>query len=143
MMITQLSIFVENKFGRLEAIIDCLGKNKINIRALSIADTTDFGILRIIVDKPEYAKSVLKEIGVIAKCNDVIAVSIDDKSGGLAQVLKLLTERQINVEYMYAFLGRQTGKAYMVMKADRCEDAEAALTEFGVGTVDASELFSM
>lgn len=143
MLITQLSIFVENKFGRLEAIIDGLGKNGINIRALSIADTADFGILRIIVDKPELAKETLKKIGVIAKCSDVIAVPIEDCSGGLAQVLRKLTEKSINVEYMYAFLGRQAGKAYMVMKADRCEEAEAVLAELGIEKADSNDLFSL
>ena len=100
MFLKQLSIFVENKPGRLEAIIDTLGKNNINIRALSIADTTDFGILRLIVDDVDRAKSVLKETGVISKRTDVVAVFLDDRSGGLAKVLSVLTAGGLNIEYM-------------------------------------------
>lgn len=124
MFIKQLSIFVENKFGRLESIIDTIGKNGINIRALSIADTTDFGILRVIVDDTEKAKKCLSDAGVIAKATDVIAVYIDDETGGLAKVLGYLTEEKISVEYMYAFLSRDTSKALMVVKADDEERAE-------------------
>ncbi len=98
MFLKQLSIFVENKPGRLEAIIDTLGKNNINIRALSIADTTDFGILRLIVDDVDRAKSVLKETGVISKRTDVVAVFLDDRSGGLAKVLSVLTAGGLNIE---------------------------------------------
>ena len=118
MFLKQLSIFVENKPGRLEAIIDTLGKNNINIRALSIADTTDFGILRLIVDDVDRAKSVLKETGVISKRTDVVAVFLDDRSGGLAKVLSVLTAGGLNIEYMYAFLTKTEGKALMVLKAD-------------------------
>ena len=119
MFIKQLSLFVENQFGRLEAIIDTLGKNNVNIRALSLADTTDFGILRLIVDDTAKAKESLGEIGVIAKATNVIAVYIDDKSGGLAEVLQYLTDEKISVEYMYAFLSRESSKALMVLKSDK------------------------
>ncbi len=133
MFIKQLSIFVENKFGRLESIIDALGKNGINLRALSMADTTDFGILRVIVDDTDKAKAVLKEIGVIAKATDVIAVYIDDKTGGLASILKLITDAEISIEYMYAFLSRKdTNKALMVLKADDEEKAAEVLSSNGV-----------
>ncbi len=132
MFIKQLSVFVENKQGRLQAIIDKLGENGINIRALSIADTTDFGILRIIADDIEKAKAVLSEIGVISSVIDVIAVYIDDKTGGLAKVLKTVTDAGISIEYMYAFLGRKEGKALMVLKADDEEGAEKVLSECGV-----------
>jgi hypothetical protein len=140
MFIKQLSIFVENKFGRLEAIIDTLGKKGVNLRALSIADTTDFGILRVIADDTVKAKQALDEIGVIAKVTDVIAVYIDDKSGGLATVLKYLTEEKISVEYMYAFLSRDTSRALMVVKADDEEKAERVLTLKGVDILDPKEL---
>ena len=99
MFIKQLSIFVENKNGRLETIIDTLSKSGINISALSIADTTDFGILRMIVDDPDKARNALRDIGVISKCTDVIAVYIDDKTGGLAEVLKVLSEEELGIEY--------------------------------------------
>ena len=140
MFIKQLSIFVENKFGRLEAIIDAIGKKGINIRALSMADTTDFGILRVIVDDTAKAKEALDEIGVIAKATDVIAVYIDDKTGGLASILKLITDAEISVEYMYAFLSRDEGKALMVLKADDETAAEKVLSENGVALLDPKKL---
>ncbi len=140
MFIKQLSIFVENKFGRLEAIVDALHKNEINIRALSIADTTDFGILRVIVDNAVKAKEALDSIGVIAKITDVIAVYLDDKTGGLAKVLKILTDEKISVEYMYAFLSRQTDKALMVLKADDEPRAEKALKINGIEIFDPKEM---
>ena len=127
MFIKQLSIFVENKFGRLEAIIDALGKNGINISALSLADTTDFGILRLITSEPDRAKEVLSEIGVISKCTPVTAVFLKDSAGGLAEVLKVFTENEISIEYMYAFLGRKAGEALMVLKTDDLEKTEKAL----------------
>lgn len=132
MFIKQLSIFVENKAGRLQAIVDNLGANGINISALSIADTTDFGILRIIVDDTDKAQKVLSESGVISKATDVIAVYIDDHSGGLAKVLKLVTDAGISIEYMYAFLGRTQGKALMVLKADDETATEKVLSENGI-----------
>lgn len=132
MFIKQLSIFVENKAGGLEPIINTLGKGGINIRALSIADTTDFGILRIIVDDDKKAREILKENGIISKVTDVIAVYIDDRSGGLAAVLDKVAAAGVNIEYMYAFLGRKEGKAVMVLKADDEAAAEKALLAGGI-----------
>ena len=132
MFIKQLSIFIENKVGRLQAIMDTLSENDINIRALSIAETTEFGILRIITPDFEKAKKVLREVDVISKITDVIAVYIDDQAGGLAKMLKSITAAEVNVEYMYAFLGRTEGKALMVLKADDEEKAEKALVASGM-----------
>lgn len=132
MFIKQLSIFIENKVGRLQAIMDTLSENDINIRALSIAETTEFGILRIITPEVDKAKKVLREVNVISKITDVIAVYIDDKAGGLAKMLKCITDAGINVEYMYAFLGRTEGKALMVLKADDEAEAEKALLASGM-----------
>lgn len=132
MFIKQLSVFVENKPGRLHAIVDKLGKAGVNLRALSIADTTDFGILRAIVDDNEKAKAVLSEIGVVSKTTDVIAVYVDDEAGGLASVLNAVSDAGIGIEYMYAFLGRTHGKALMVLKADDEEALEGILTSRGV-----------
>lgn len=129
MFIKQLSIFVENKFARLEAIIDCLSKNNINLRALSLADTADYGVLRVIVDDADKAKKALNDMGVIAKLTDVVAVYIDDRSGGLASVLSILKNAEISIEYMYAFLGRTEGKALMVLKADDEAKTEKVLAE--------------
>lgn len=132
MYIKQLSIFIENKVGRLQDIIDALSDNGINIRALSIAETTEFGILRIITPDFEKAKKVLRDADVISKITDVIAVYIDDKAGGLAKMLRSVTEAGVNVEYMYAFLGRTEGKALMVLKADDEAKAEKALLDSGM-----------
>lgn len=140
MFIKQLSIFVENKAGRLQSIINALGENDVNISALSIADTTDFGILRIIVDNPDKAKLVLKGMGVISKATDVVAVYIDDRSGGLAAVLNLVSDAGIGIEYMYAFLGRTEGKALMVLKADDEEKLEKVLTDNGIELATQEEI---
>ena len=129
MFIKQLSIFIENKFGRLEAIIDALSKADINLRALSLAEAPDYGVLRVIVDDAEKAKKALNDIGVIAKITDVVAVYLDDRSGGLASVLSVLKESEISIEYMYAFLGRTEGKALMVLKADDEVKTDKVLTE--------------
>ena len=131
-MLNQISVFAENKKGRLEAIVDTLGKNGINIRALSIADTTDFGILRVIVDDNDKAKKVLGEIGVISKTTEVFAVYMDDRAGGLHSIVKILSDGDISIEYMYAFLGREEGKALMVLKADDEKKAHDILTNAGV-----------
>lgn len=140
MFIKQLSIFVENKFGRLEAIIDCLSKNNINLRALSLADTADYGVLRVIVDNATKAKAALAEIGVISKLTDVVAVYLDDRSGGLASVLSVLKDEEVSVEYMYAFLGRKEGKALMVLKADDEQKAEKVLTKNNIPMVSQKEI---
>ena len=140
MFLKQLSIFVENKPGRLEAIIDTLGKNDINIRALSIADTTDFGILRLIVDDVDRAKSVLKETGVISKRTDVVAVFLDDRSGGLAKVLSVLTAGGLNIEYMYAFLTKTEGTALMVLKADDEQKALDVLEANSIPTASPEDM---
>jgi hypothetical protein len=129
MFIKQLSIFIENKFGRLEAIIDALSKANINLRALSLAEAPDYGVLRVIVDDAEKAKKALNDIGVIAKITDVVAVYLDDRAGGLASVLSVLKESEITIEYMYAFLGRTEGKALMVLKADDEAKTEKVLTD--------------
>ena len=132
MFIKQLSIFVENKTGRLQSIVDALSEKNINISALSIADTTEFGILRLIVNDAEAAREALRDVGVISKITDVIAVRIDDRAGGLADVLKIVSSCGIDVEYMYAFLGRKHGHALMVLKAADPEAAESALSKHGV-----------
>jgi hypothetical protein len=141
MFLKQLSVFVENKPGRLQAIIEKLSENGVNIRALSIADTTDFGILRMIADDNDKAKAVLAEAGVISTSNDVIAVFIDDKTGGLAKVLNIITNAGISIEYMYAFLGsRNTNHAYMIFHVQDTKAASAALRSAGIKLVEQEEI---
>ena len=133
MFIKQISIFVENKFGRIAKIIDLLGEKNINISALSIADTTDFGILRLIVNKPEEEVEDLKENGVMAKSTNVIAVAIDDQPGSLSNVLGTLTKAEITIEYMYAFVGKKEDKALMVVRTD---DMDKSVEAFKAGNIE-------
>ena len=141
MFVKQISVFVENKFGRLANIIDALSKNNIDISALSIADTTDFGILRMIVDDAEKAVLVLKEEGVAVKLTDVIAVALDDKPGGLANVMTTLTENEITIDYMYAFVGKKHGKALMVVKTDDMEKAAQVLTGNHITVMNINDIY--
>ena len=140
MFIKQLSVFVENSQGRLQQIIDVLGENHINIRALSLADTAEFGILRLIVDEDEKASALLKEKGVISQVTQVIAVSIDDCAGGLATVTRAITDAGIGIEYTYAFLGRSEGKALLVIKTSDEECAESILRGKGISMVSEEDL---
>ncbi|HIX93657.1 MAG TPA: ACT domain-containing protein [Firmicutes bacterium] len=126
MIIKQISIFVENKPGRLAEITEIIAKNNINIRALSVADTTHFGILRIIVDNPEEVERVLRDAGLTVSITSVITACIHDRPGGLAEVLKLLSTRDIQIEYMYAFIAKSENEAYVVMRIE-AEDAAVKL----------------
>ena len=141
MQIQQLSIFVENKAGRLMEIVDVLKKNNINISALSLADTTDFGVLRMIVCDPQKAQDALKKSGVIVKTTSVLALPIDDTPGGLADMLSILANEAVAVEYMYAFATRKEGKAVMVLRVDDAAKAQSVLSAKGFGDVNAAELF--
>jgi hypothetical protein len=119
MIIKQLSIFIENKPGRLAEITGIIAENNINMRALSLADTSDFGILRIIADDAGKVEKILKENGITAKITDVISVCVEDSPGGLAGILKLLAAENIGIEYMYAFISKRiAGKAYVVMRVE-------------------------
>jgi hypothetical protein len=124
MKIRQVSVFIENKVGRIMEITEVLGESKINLRALSLADTSDFGILRMIVDNVDKALRVLKDRGFIVKETEVVAVEVPDKPGGLAQVLEVLCIENINVEYMYAFFEQPKDKALLIF---RFEDAGKAI----------------
>jgi len=127
MAIKQLSVFVENKEGKLREITDILAKAGIDIRALSIADTSEFGILRLIVRDPQKAKALLEKNGFVATINDVVGVEINDRPGGLAEIVRLFAERDINMEYMYAFLTRTENKAYLVVRVDDSSEVENLL----------------
>ncbi len=132
MKIKQLSIFLENRAGRLAHVTGVLGRAGVNLLALSLADTTDFGILRVIVDDVEKARKVLQENHIICMVNDVTAVEVADEPGGLARILELLLKQDVNVEYMYAFSQRQAGRAALVFRFDDPEKAVGALQEAGI-----------
>lgn len=136
MIIKQLSVFLENKQGRMCAAADLLAQNNINIRALSLADTSEFGILRLIVDKPEEGKKILSEAGIVVRVTNVLSLTMEDTPGGTLGVLQLLAERGIGVEYMYAFAGKNDGEAYMIIQADDLEAAENILSSGGFRQAD-------
>ncbi|MBO5421501.1 MAG: acetolactate synthase [Clostridia bacterium] len=140
MYVKQISVFVENKFGRMAEILNALAEKSIDISALSLADTSEFGILRLIVDKPELAVEVLKEEGVIVKLSDIIAIAIDDTPGGLAKALNVLTEANVVIEYMYAFIGKADGKAMTVIRVDDEPKAVEALKNGGVALLTTEDI---
>lgn len=123
MKVKQISVFLENKSGRLAQVTRILGDNLINIRALSIADTTDFGILRLIVDQPEEANRILRAEGFMVSETAVIAVEVPDRPGGLADILATLGLAGINIEYLYAFIGQSSSKAQVIFRVDDCDKA--------------------
>ena len=123
MVIKQLSVFLENSPGRLKAATEVMAESKINMRALTLADTADFGVLRIIVDKPEEAMKVLKEKHFAVKMTEVLAVEMDDTPGGLNTVLEVMEDSNVNIEYMYAFMGSKPRKALVIFRVDQLEKA--------------------
>lgn len=131
MIIKQLSVFLENKKGRLAAVMSELAGHNIDVSALSLADTTDFGVLRLIVNRPEEAKRVLTDSGVTVRITDMVATVMADRPGGAAEVVSLLSDADIAIEYMYACTGRVGGKALVVMRVDDIEKAEAILSAGG------------
>ena len=131
MSLKQLTIFVENKQGTLVDITDILAKNNVNMRALSIADTQDFGILRLIVDNNDVATKALQDAGYLIKMTDVVGVKIGDQPGKLSKALEVLDEAKINMEYLYAFMARTEKHAYVVLRVADNDAAEKALEDSG------------
>ncbi len=132
MAIKQLTIFVENKPGAVVAITDLLAANNVNLRALSIADTEDFGILRLIVNEEEIAEKALRDAGYLIKITPVIGVKIGDAPGKLSAALKVMDDAGINVDYLYAFMTRTEKHAYVVLRVQDNEAAEAAIEAAGL-----------
>jgi len=143
MKITQISIFLENKEGRLAEVCSLMGQHKINIRALTISENKEFGILRIVVDKPEEAVTILKANNLVAQMTDIVAVEVDDAPGGLASILKLFSDHQLNVEYMYGFVEKRTDKALMVFRFDDPDKAVATLEEKGLNILGKDDIESL
>ena len=140
MSLKQLSIFVENKQGALVGVTDALAANDINLRALSIADTEDFGILRLIVNDTDAAYKVLTDAGYLIKITDVVGVKIGDAPGKLSKALAVLDKAEINMEYLYAFMARTEKHAYVVLRVENNETAEAALTNAGFHLISDSDI---
>jgi hypothetical protein len=143
MKVEQISIFLENKSGRLAEVTELLAKSGINIRALSLADTADFGILRLILNDLEKAKKVLKENGFTVGKTEVIAVEVPDRPGGLAGILNALQGEGINVEYMYAFVQKSGENAIIIFRFDELEKAIAALQRAGVRILKGEEVYAL
>ena len=143
MLIKQLSIFVENRKGRLAEITDVIGKVGIDIRALSVADTTDFGILRLIVDQPEAAVVALKEAGVTVSLTDVIAIGLDDAPGSFAKIVAMVSAADMDIEYMYAFISRKEGTAYIIMRLENAQAGIEVLQKNNVNLISSAEIYGM
>ena len=132
MIIDQLSVFVENKPGALTEITEMLAEAEIDLEAFTIADTSEFGVLRLIVDAPKKALSVLKMNGFIASLTPVVAVCIEDEPGSLAKILKTLSNEGISIEYMYAFVSREEGSAYVIFRVEDNDKAIHILNNSGL-----------
>jgi hypothetical protein len=143
MKVEQISIFLENKAGRLAEVTGILGKADINIRALALADTSDFGILRLIVNDHEKAKQVLKEHGFTVGRTEVVAVEVADRPGGLNNILQILFENGINVEYMYAFVQQSGQNAVLIFRFDDIDNAVDVLMRNGVTVIEGQKLYAM
>lgn len=131
MAIRQLTVFVQNRKGTMVSLTDILAKNNVNIRALSIAETEDFGVLRLIVNDENAATKILEENGYLIKAIDVVGVKIGDKPGALTAALDVLDKADINVEYLYAFMTRTEKHAYVVLRVENNDAAESALESAG------------
>ena len=140
MAVRQISVFLENKIGRLAEITQILGNKEINIRALAIADTTEFGILRMIVDRPQKAYEALEERGFTVSQTEVVVVEVEDKPGGLAQVMAILGKEGINVEYLYAFVAPKGRGALVVLKIEEKKATVDLLQEKKVKILSAEEI---
>jgi hypothetical protein len=140
MSVKQISVFLENKKGRLAEVTKTLSHEKINIRALSLADTADFGVLRIIVDNPDRSLTVLKSHGFVAQVTEVIAVEVEDKPGGLARILEVLDQDNVNVEYMYAYVEKSRENAIVICRIDDQERALQILQKNDIATLSAEAL---
>lgn len=143
MLVKQISVFLENKSGRLAEVTRVLGENKIDISALSIADTTDFGILRMIVNRPDDAFDILKLNGFTVSSNNVIAISVKDEPGGLAEVLKVLEDNKIGIEYIYAFVGKMNNQAMVILRVEAIQSAIDILDKNGIKVLESKMVYGL
>lgn len=144
MKVKQISVFLENRHGRLAEVTKVLGDNNLNIRALSLADTSDFGVLRMIIDHPDQAYMVLKERHYTVRETDVVALEVADQPGGLSGVLELLNAHDVNVEYLYAFPERASvDNAIMVFKFDHVDAAIEVLQKSKIKMMEAAKVYNI
>ena len=140
MAIKQLTVLVENKQGTVVSVTDILSKHNINLRALSIAETQDFGILRLIVNDEETAEKILQDAGYLIKMTEVVGVKIGDAPGKLTEALRILDENGINMEYLYAFMARTEKHAYVVIRVEDNAAAETALVNAGFHLISEADI---
>lgn len=143
MKVKQVSVFLENRRGRLLEALQALKKADINITALSIADTSEFGILRMITSDPEKTRKILEKNNFVVKENEVIAVTVEDRPGGLAEVLSVLNDAGLNVEYIYAFVRRAGEKAVVVIRTEDISEGIKALKRAGISLLKAEEVYKL
>ncbi len=143
MKVEQISVFLENRAGRLADVTRTLAESGVNIRALSLADTTDFGILRLIVTDHERAKKALKENGFTVGRTNVVAAEVEDRPGGLHAILTMFSESGINVEYMYAFVQQSGKNAVLIFRFDRTDEAVEILQKNGVRIIPGDEMYNI
>ena len=139
----QISVFLENKAGRLAEVTGILAEADVNIRALALADTSDFGVLRLIVNNNQKAVAALKSRGFTVGETDVVAVEVEDRPGGLYKLLNLLQKSSINVEYMYAFVQQSKKNAVMIFRFDNIDNAVKILQENGVTVINGSKVYTL
>jgi hypothetical protein len=140
MKITQISVFLENRKGRLYDVCSLLGSNGVNIRALTVAETESFGVLRIVVDNSEAAVKLLQENGFVANFTDVVAIEVGDTPGGLAAILKIFSENDVNIEYMYGFVEKFSEKALLVFRFEDTDFAQQILAKHDIPVVTEKEI---
>ena len=143
MKVEQISIFLENKSGRLAEVTRLLGEGGINIRALTLADTTDFGILRLIVNDNAAAIGILKKAGFTVGKTEVVGIEVPDRPGGLAEILSRIGEAGLNVEYMYAFVEKSGDDAVVIFRFDNPDEAVKLLGKSGFTVLDGKKLYSL
>lgn len=141
MSVKQISIFIENAKGSLAEVTRFIANHKINLKALSIADTQEFGILRIITDNPDEVRDLLKQEGYTVTATAVLAVALADAPGSMATILEVLSDADIAVEYTYAFMSSVSGKAYMIFRVDDNEKATKALVDADISVIDQKDIF--
>jgi len=143
MKVKQISVFIENRSGRLSEVAKILGKNGINIRALALAETTDYGILRLIVDKPDETLSILRKANFTLSETDVIAAEVSDSPGGLSRIVDILSDAEINIEYMYAFVEKSSNNAVLIFRIENIDKAIEALVANSVKLLTTEEIMGI
>ncbi|MDR2425786.1 MAG: hypothetical protein LBD46_01145 [Endomicrobium sp.] len=140
MKITQISVFIENTKGKLYELCSILGKNNINIKALTLAESPEFGIVRLVADKTEESIKLLKENNFVASIADIVAVEVSDNPGGLAAALKVFADNNINIEYMYGFVEKTSDKALMVFKFENIDKAIELLCKNNISIISKDKI---